>query len=93
MRYVTSKPLQEIFDFLIHFYSVAGITILAYDTILTLPDEILYVWTPLVQHVLLKLRYSGQYEALSLASVIHRLLLLVTRYTTLVIASIFLLSM
>ncbi|KAI5116334.1 hypothetical protein M0805_002579 [Coniferiporia weirii] len=70
------------------FSLVAGTTVLAYDTVLTLSLEIHYVWSPLIQWR----KYNGTHRKQNPLLFMLRLLILVIRYAMLAVAGIYLMS-
>ncbi|OCB87927.1 hypothetical protein A7U60_g4883 [Sanghuangporus baumii] len=75
------------------YLTAAGVFVLAYDSILTFPDEICYVWIPLIRDMRSRLRKGQNLEtsrALSFSSFAHKSVLIVLRYVTLTVSSLFL---
>ncbi|EJD04662.1 uncharacterized protein FOMMEDRAFT_27006 [Fomitiporia mediterranea MF3/22] len=87
--------LSNLFSSLIHvnvvrYLTISGVSVLAYDTLITFEDEVQYVWAPLIQYTSELLFRHERYTQCRMASILQKLLIIFVRYTMLVIASIFL---
>ncbi|EJD04691.1 uncharacterized protein FOMMEDRAFT_18454 [Fomitiporia mediterranea MF3/22] len=87
--------LPGLFSSLIHvnvvrYLTISGISVLVYDTLLMLADDVRYVWTPLIRYISALMSRHGEHTQYRMASILQKLLVIFIRYVMLIIASLFL---